>query len=690
MHGTPQQIQAGGTPRSDRLSPAMAVALEERLPTVPDYDLLRRIGGGAYGDVWLGRSQATGVLRAVKIVWRQRFEDDRPFQREFEGIQKFERISREHPSQLALFHIGRNQEEGYFYYVMELADPIPAVKDVRNPTSSLSKGAGATLEKSEPPDVGSYNPHTLRADLAQGRLPGARVVELGLALAEALGHLHQHGLVHRDVKPSNVIFVNGRPKLADIGLVTDASDQCSIVGTEGYLPPEGPGTPQADIFALGKVLYEAATGLDRRQFPDLPAPLKEWSDAGLVIELNQVVLKACAKNVDERYAGAEPMRRDLARLVEGKSVRRAHRKERRWQVARRSAVWLGSIAALFTLISIVTRVRQPSVVQHVVKYSTNEVANLNFELGKAKFDVFSGTNMAQAADYLEKAVKADPNFAEAYSYLAATYFWGGFDDWNPHWEFTPRAREAALRALKLDGTLAEPHLALGWYQAWEWNWREAEKETRRAVELNRSSPFCHLCYAELLRVIGRTDEALRQINLARQLDRHSRVINVRLIHYLTDAHRFKEALAQIQECIAMEAMTESAGVAYDRRDLFLALRESDKAIEAERDARIAQGEPKAKVEEDEAAKMRAPPAERAALIWRPSLEWNQQQGDAYLYDQACCHAQLGEDDEAFACLSKLLERRDTGLTFNIMGDWKLDPLRSHPRFHAILKAMHLE
>src|SRR5271169_4133914 len=92
----PQCELKGSSPAGESsvpLSPSLAA------PTVPDYDLLRRIGRGAYGDVWLARSQATGALRAAKIVWRHTFEDAKPFQREFAGIQRFEHISREHPSQ---------------------------------------------------------------------------------------------------------------------------------------------------------------------------------------------------------------------------------------------------------------------------------------------------------------------------------------------------------------------------------------------------------------------------------------------------------------------------------------------------------------------------------------------------------------------------------------------------------------
>ena len=98
-------------------------------------------------------------------------------------------------------------------------------------------------------------------------------VQLGLTLTAALSQLHQQGLVHRDIKPSNIIFVNGTPKLADIGLMARVSDPRSFVGTAGFIPPEGPGTSQADLYSLGKVLYEISTGKDRQDFPELPAEL---------------------------------------------------------------------------------------------------------------------------------------------------------------------------------------------------------------------------------------------------------------------------------------------------------------------------------------------------------------------------------------------------------------------------------
>jgi serine/threonine protein kinase len=161
--------RSGGEPPAKTSSDLHADAA---VPTVPDYDLLRRIGGGAYGDVWLARSVATGVMRAAKIVWRQKFDDERPFRREFEGIQRFEQISREHPSQLALFHIGRNDPEGYFYYVMELADGVGSPKsEIRNPKETRNP-------KSEP--VGLREAGSSECDESKLRLLAAELAPFGL------------------------------------------------------------------------------------------------------------------------------------------------------------------------------------------------------------------------------------------------------------------------------------------------------------------------------------------------------------------------------------------------------------------------------------------------------------------------------------------------------------------------------
>jgi len=99
--------------------------------------------------------------------------------------------------------------------------------------------------------------------------------------------------------------------LADAGLVAAMDDARSLVGTAGYIAPEGPGTPQADIYALGKVLYEAAFSKGRQDFPQLPSDLASRPDHARLLELNEVIVRACARDTLQRYQSAQEMRRDL-------------------------------------------------------------------------------------------------------------------------------------------------------------------------------------------------------------------------------------------------------------------------------------------------------------------------------------------------------------------------------------------
>lgn len=650
-----------------------------RAPSIPDYELLRRIGGGAYGEVWLARSVATGIFRAAKIVYRRNFGDERPFLREFEGIQHFERISRAHPSQLALFHIGRNDAEGYFYYVMELADDAGAKpdNDEARPAEEATDSAQAEL--------GEYRgPRTLRADLAYGRLPVGQVLQLGLALAEALGHLHQHGLVHRDVKPSNVIFVKGRPKLADIGLVTDVSDECSIVGTEGYLPPEGPGSPQADLFALGKTLYEAATGLDRRQFPLLPRDLRLWPDSNDIFELNELLLKACASNLADRYATGEEMKSELQDLVKGKSLLR-RRTMRTFHGGIKTLAWWCAASASLVLLAMWTRHALIPGDSIPAEYrSTNAVANRHYDVGRHYLEKPNEQDWFKAADNFRRAIAADPRFAQAYATLALTDVWRmGQDPEN----LISEAKDCASKALAWDEKLPEAHIALGWYRVThEWDWKAAGREFERAVHLQPGNPACHQFYAEWLRMSGHTNEAIHSIYHAFELAPRSIFINMRLVDHLVGARRFEEAIAQADHVLAMEPDSNAAGTFRIRAQL--ALGRFDDAIAGLSDLRKRRGEPLSEVQayarELEAGLQQHGRAGFWEVVCKASK--NAHEGS---YWQAETYSQMGKPDQALDCLEQSLRAHDLWLTFYVMTDWSLDPLRNSARFQAILASMHL-
>ena len=274
-------------------------------------EMIRRIGRGGCGEVWLARN-TLGAWRAVKIV---RFGEAGPrhiSKSEFAGLLKFEPVSRLHDGLVDILQVGGGGEAGYFYYVMELADGI---------------------NTGRPFDPETYLPRTLAQDIHQwGRLPVGECIRLGAAIASALGFLHRQRLTHRDLKPSNIIFVNGFPKLADVGLVAGISRKREYVGTEGYVPPEGSGTAQADLYSLGKVLYEMSTGNSADKYPALPANLGTGLDDLELEQFNQIVLKACHTHPWSRYRSADELMMALLSF-------QFSRRDTRWGRRSRSLVW---------------------------------------------------------------------------------------------------------------------------------------------------------------------------------------------------------------------------------------------------------------------------------------------------------------------------------------------------------------
>ncbi len=247
-----------------------------------------------------------------------------------------------------------------------------------------------------------YTPRTLRADLkSRGALPADEMIQLALKLTAALAHLHAQGLVHRDVKPSNILFIGGEPKLADAGLVADVDDARSLVGTAGYIAPEGPGTPQADLFALGKVLYEAAFGKDRQEFPALPADVASRPDHARLLELNAILLKACAAVCRERYQSADQMRADLELLRAGRSVKRRQAWQRILNHAMKFVLVGGALSAVSAIIYsfVIWSPRPPA-----LEWSKNEEANEAYRNGIRLFHENGADSFDQAAKYFEREI----------------------------------------------------------------------------------------------------------------------------------------------------------------------------------------------------------------------------------------------------------------------------------------------
>ena len=235
-------------------------------------------GKGGYGTVYLAEN-AAGEKVAIKII------NTNEQKRELEGIRNYMPISHQSPYLLKVFHVGVEQNE--LFLIMEAADSLA--------------------------DSKFYLPDTLAKRLQlYGRLLPDAALDITGKISSAVKTLHDAKLIHRDIKPDNVIFVDGQPKLSDPGLICSSERTITLVGTLGFLPPEcfsgkESNTTQSDIYALGKLFYCIVTGESPGRFPYLPRDLS----SSVCRKLLPVFLKSCNAKKKKRYNSIVEFQRDL-------------------------------------------------------------------------------------------------------------------------------------------------------------------------------------------------------------------------------------------------------------------------------------------------------------------------------------------------------------------------------------------
>jgi serine/threonine-protein kinase len=294
----------------------------------------------------------------------------------------------------------------------------------------------------------------------------------------------------------------------------------------------------------------------------------------------------------------------------------------------------------------------------------------------------------KAIEYFSEAIEKDPAYAFAHSGVADSYILLGEYSLLLPKEAYAKAQEAAMKALELDDTLGEAHNALAAVKMdYDWDWPSAEREFKRAIELNPGYATAHQWYGEMLSAQGRHEEALAEIKRAQQLDPLSLIINVVRGRILIQAGQDDLAIEQLRKTLEMDANFAHAhwqlGTAYLGKGLF-----AEAVSEFQTAATLSPGITWYKAGLGHAyartgriGEARKLLSELKELSKRSYVSW---------FDFAAIYAGLGEKDQAFACVEKAYEQRDPVLLRWGNVSSLLKPLRGDPRFAALVRKMGLE
>ena len=256
--------------------------------------IICRCGGGGFGEVFFCEDISCKKM-ALKIVPKSALGDS--WERELRGVINYRKITENHPELLQLFQVQEDSDS--FFYTMEAAD----------------SAGSSDLE---------YIPDTLALRLQGGALNASELWPVLSGIFSGIKAIHSAGFTHRDIKPDNILFVKGVPKLADIGLVSSLSATVTqLAGTLEFIPPEERtadsldssdrrARQRNDLYAFGKVVYCAATGANAHEFPSVPKALDLTLERKYFLQL---AFQLCCKDPLRRINSIAELEKELADIA---------------------------------------------------------------------------------------------------------------------------------------------------------------------------------------------------------------------------------------------------------------------------------------------------------------------------------------------------------------------------------------
>jgi serine/threonine protein kinase len=539
-----------------------------------DYELLEEIGRGGQGVVYRARQKSLNRIVALKVIGLSHWATEahvKRFRMEAEAAAHLD-----DPRIVSIYEIG--ERDGACYFSMKFIEG-----------RQLDKIIGTEL------------------------MPVRKSAELMTKLAHTLHHAHQNGVLHRDVKPGNILIdTKGEPHLTDFGLArlveteSTVTRTLEVLGTPSYMAPEQAAgnnaqlTSATDVYGLGAVLYQLLTG-----HPPF-AGATTYETVRMVLEtaprqprlynptvdrdLETICLKCLEKEPARRYGSAQDLAEDIERFLRNEPIRsrRSSRLEHAWRWCKRKPLVASLIAALIMVVAIglagalweLRRVQTERVLVKRANLSEQETARLAAEQTKnpAAYDAYlrgrtfpGWWHQEGAIRLFQEAVKLDPNFAQAWAYLSigqSGSYWLGTD---PSPTRLAAAKDALDHALALGPDLPETHLALGYYRYYaQRDYAGALAEFQQAEKGLPNSADVIEALAALQRRLGHWDEAIAEQRRVVELDPRNVHAGWDLATTYMCLRRFPEALATVDRALAWAQTNRDLGMVSMKAEVFLA------------------------------------------------------------------------------------------------------------------------